>query len=72
MNGEGLREARKLYPCAGVSARNVPVSSETLRGKLKVGEDPQRHIFGCSVAGRRTLLLCRRLAEQVARPEDVV
>lgn len=72
MNGEGLREARKLYPCAGVSARNVPVSSETLRGKLKVGEDPRRHIFGCSVAGRRTLLLCRRLAEQVARPEDMV
>lgn len=72
MSKEGLRQARTLYPAAGVSARNVPLGSEALRERLKVGEDPSRHIFGCTLAARRMLLLCSRLPQQVAGPEDMV
>lgn len=72
LGGAGIREARKLYPQAGVSARNIPMSSEALRHKLDIGESPGRHIFGCSVAGRRVLLLCRRLSQKMTGPENMV
>lgn len=72
LSKDGIRKARELYPAAGVSARNVPLGSDALREKLKVGEDPSRHIFGCSVAGKRLLLLCRRLPQQVSSPENMV
>lgn len=70
--GAGIKEARRLYPEAGVSARNIPMTSDALRRRLDIGENPQRHIFACSVAGHRMLLLCRRLAEKMPGPEDMV
>ncbi len=65
LSNAGIKEARSLYPEASVSARNIPMSSEALRRKLGVGESRKHHIFGCSVAGRRMLLLCHRLPEQM-------
>ncbi len=72
LSNAGIKEARGLYPEASVSARNIPAGSEALRRKLGAGESRERHIFGCSVAGRRMLLLCRRFPEQMPGPENMV
>ena len=72
LSNAGIKETRILYQQASVSARNIPMSSDVLRSRLDIGESPDRHIFGCSVSGRRVLLLCRRLAEKMTRPEDMV
>ena len=37
------------YPCAEVSARNIPVSSDELRSKLKVRPSADLHIFGVTI-----------------------
>lgn len=45
----GIKECAAKYPCAEVSARNVPVSSEELRSKLKVRPSADLHIFGVTI-----------------------
>ena len=72
LSNAGIKEARGLYPEASVSARNIPAGSEALRRKLGARESRERHIFGCSIAGCRMLLLCHRFPEQMPRPENMV
>lgn len=74
LGNDGLREARRICPKAGVSARNIPMSSEELRRRLKTGESSEHHIFGCSIAGKRLIVVCRRVStpEQVTGPENMV
>ena len=45
----GIKECAAKYPCAEVSARNVPLSSEELHTKLKVRPSADLHIFGVTL-----------------------
>ena len=56
----GIKAAAKAYPEADVSARNVPLTSEQLRSRLGVRPAADIHIFGCTAAGERKLIVCRR------------
>lgn len=46
---EGLKACAEKYPCAEVSARNVPISSDELRSRLKVRPSADIHIFGVTI-----------------------
>lgn len=50
-----LREAGRRYPKADVSAKNIRMDSESLRGRLGVASCPGGgggvHIFGCGISG---------------------
>ena len=56
----GLKAAGRAYPAADVSARNVPLTSEQLRSRLRVSPSSDIHIFGCTADGERKLIVCRR------------
>ncbi|MBP5488254.1 MAG: hypothetical protein J6X77_01655 [Bacteroidales bacterium] len=45
----GMKECASKYPFAEVSARNVPMSSDELRSRLKVRPDADIHIFGVAL-----------------------
>lgn len=46
---QGIRDFSAKYPRAGVSARNLPLTSEELRRKLKVQSGGDVHIFGLHI-----------------------
>lgn len=46
LDKKGLRTAGKDFPQAEVTARNIPMSSEELRKRLKVKSSDRYHIFG--------------------------
>ena len=49
LNKQTLREFGRKYPKAEVSARNIPMTSDELRKKLKVASGGDIHIFGIRV-----------------------
>lgn len=62
MNGASMKSLSKVYPRADVTARNIPMTSDQLRVKLKVAPGDGLHIFGChSDALGRILLITSRL-----------
>ena len=46
---QGIRDFSAKYPRAEVSARNLPLTSEELRRKLKVQSGGDVHIFGLHI-----------------------
>lgn len=46
---EGFKACAAKYPCAEVSARNVPMSSDELKARLKVRPSADFHIFGVTI-----------------------
>ena len=46
---QGIRDFSAKYPRAEVSARNLPLTSEELRRKLKVQSGGDIHIFGLHI-----------------------
>ena len=46
---QGIRDFSSKYPRAEVSARNLPLTSEELRRKLKVQSGGDIHIFGLHI-----------------------
>lgn len=61
--GYGKQQFRELgmrYPKADVTARNLPIRSEDLKKKMGIAGSGDTHIFGLTVRGQKTLLVCRR------------
>ena len=50
LNGAGMRQVGKDYPKCGVTARNIPMSSEALRKKIGSADGGGAHIFGVEIA----------------------
>lgn len=60
----GMREAGLKYPCAEVTARNIPVTSEQLKARMKVKPGSAGiHIFGCTAAQGKVLIVARTLSD---------
>ena len=49
LNKQTIRDFGRKYPKAEVSARNIPMTSDELRKKLKVASGGDIHIFGIRV-----------------------
>lgn len=62
MGSAAFKAFSKAYPKADVSARNIPMTSEQLRAKLKCApSNDGTHIFGCTAGESRWLIACRRV-----------
>lgn len=62
MGAAGIKAFARAYPKADVSARNIPMTSEQLRAKLKCApSNDGTHIFGCAAGESRQLIACRRV-----------
>lgn len=55
----GLREFSARYPQCEVSARNLPISSDELRSRMKVKSGGDIHIFATLVNAQRTLIAAK-------------
>lgn len=56
-----IKAFRDKYPEASVSARNIPVTSDDLRKKLKVRESDEIHCFGTMTTdGEKILVVCKK------------
>ena len=53
-----IKTLRRRYPQADVTARGVPITSDQLRSKLHVTSGGPVHIFACTLASSRRLLIC--------------
>lgn len=49
LNKASLRDVGRRYPHSEVSAKNIPMSSEELRKRLKVSSGDDTHIFGARI-----------------------
>ena len=56
-SNRSIKDLGRRYPSAEVTARNLPVTSDQLRAKLKVRSGGPVHIFGCTVGLDRYLLV---------------
>lgn len=62
MSGAAVKDFGKTFPKADVSARNIPMTSEQLRAKLKCApSNDGTHIFGCTAGQSRWLIACRKV-----------
>ncbi|MFA7116461.1 MAG: hypothetical protein WC140_04420 [Bacteroidales bacterium] len=62
MSKKSIIKAANQYPNAAVSAKNIPLSSNELKKKLKVGESETYHIFGLSrFDGKKRLYLTKEI-----------
>ena len=50
LNGAEMRRTGKEFPKCGVTARNIPMSSEALRKKMGSADGGQAHVFGVEIA----------------------
>lgn len=61
LDSRGMKELGKLYPHSGVTARNIPMSSDELRIRMKVDSGLNAHIYGLgadySDGGKQKLLV---------------
>lgn len=58
-----LKELRKCWPQAEITAKGVRLSSEELRTKMKIKPGGPIHIFACVLNGDRRMLVCRRFVK---------
>ena len=49
LNKASLKEIGQKYPKCEVTARNIPMTSDELRARLKVGSGDDIHIFGVRI-----------------------
>lgn len=62
MGAAAFKAVAKAYPKADVTARNIPMTSEQLKAKLKCApSNDGTHIFGCTAGESRWLLACRKV-----------
>ena len=52
LNGSEMRRTGKEFPSCGVTARNIPMTSEALRKKMGCADGGEAHIFGVEIAWR--------------------
>lgn len=53
-----IKELKKRRIKANVTARNLPLSSDELRKKIAALPGSNLHIFACSAAGQKLILIC--------------
>ena len=56
LSRQSMKDFGRMYPRAEVSARNIPMTSELLRGRLGCASGGNTHIFGVSVASQKHLI----------------
>ena len=56
LSRQSMKDFGRMYPRAEVSARNIPMTSEVLRGRLGCTSGGDTHIFGVSVASQKHLI----------------
>lgn len=56
-NNKCIKDIGLRYPSAEVTARNLPLSSDQLRAKLGVRSGSPVHVFACTAAGERCLIV---------------
>lgn len=62
MSGAAVKSFGKAFPKADVSARNIPMTSEQLRAKLKCApSNDGTHIFACTAGQSRWLIAGKRV-----------
>ena len=61
LNNRSIKEIGKRYPQAEVTARNIPLTSDQLRAKLKVASGGAVHLFGLHIdhPNGNSLLICQ-------------
>lgn len=62
LDKKAMKEAGKTYPKSEVTARNIPMDTETLRKKLCVTSGDDAHIFGLKSDAAGNLLICTKRA----------
>ena len=60
LDKRSIKEAGKTYPHSEVTARNIPMDTETLRKKLGVTSGDDAHIFGLKSDKSGNLLIITR------------
>ena len=50
LNGAEMRRIGKEFPRCGVTARNIPMTSEALRKKMGCADGGEAHVFGVEIA----------------------
>lgn len=58
LDKRSIKDIGKRYPRAGVTARNIPMTSDELRKRLGVLDGGTLHIFGVKTAAGNQLLVC--------------
>lgn len=56
-NKAAIRDFRKKYPSCSVTARNFPLTSEQLRGRLGTAENSSLHVLGTTASDRSRVLV---------------
>ena len=65
-----LKDLGRRYPRAEVTAKDLPLSSEELRAKVRTKPGGTVHIFGCVLNGERRILVCE--GRQNAETQKIV
>ena len=60
LDKRSIKAAGKTFPKAEVTARNIPMDTDTLRKKLGITSGDDAHIFGLKSDSRGNLLLCTK------------
>ncbi len=60
LDKRSIKAVAAEYPAAEVTARNIPMSSDELRKRLKVRASDQYHIFGLKISGENCLVVTMR------------
>ena len=61
LDKRSIKAAAQAYPKSEVTARNIPMDTDTLRKKLGITSGDDAHIFGLkSDTAGNLLLICRR------------
>ena len=66
LNNRTLKALGKRFPQAGVTARNIALSSDALKARLGAGSGDEVHLFGVRIqGGEQVLLVTRRLRDGI-------
>ena len=68
LDKRSLKAAGKDFPKAGVTARNIPMTSEMLRKKLGCNDGDEAHIFGLKSDTEGMLLI---IGERIKKQQQI-
>lgn len=58
LDKRSMKEVGRRYPKAGVTARNIPMTSDELRKRMGVADGGTVHVFGAKSATGNVLIVC--------------
>lgn len=72
MSGTAVKSFGKAFPKADVSARNIPMTSDQLRAKLKCApSNDGTHIFGCTAGQSRWLIAGQKVQQSICQADTL-